>query len=162
MHAHYSPRSPATRLFQAGAKVDRHWHHPEPRTLNPEPKPHPMLIRNIAEAPRKPVQMDGVKGIAMAVMVGREDGAPNFALRSFDVEPGGHSPKHQHDYEHEVYIVDGAGEVLLEGAYRPLRKGDVVYVPADHEHQFRAGSAGMKFLCLVPMSRNCGDPTPGS
>lgn len=121
-----------------------------------------MLIRNIHEVDAKPVQMDGVKGVQMAVMVGREHGAPNFALRSFKVEPGGHSPRHAHDYEHEVFIVEGGGEVLLEGAFRPIRQGDVVYVPADQEHQFRAGSTGMRFLCLVPVSRNCGDPTPGS
>lgn len=121
-----------------------------------------MVIRNIDDSPKSPVQMEGVKGVRMAVMVGRQDGAPNFALRSFDVEPGGHSPRHRHDYEHEVFIVEGTGEVLLEGEYRPIRKGDVIYVPADHEHQFRAGGQGMRFLCLVPMSRNCGDPTPGS
>jgi len=121
-----------------------------------------MLIRNINEVEDAPVPMDGVKGVRMALMVGREDGAPNFALRSFRVEPGGHSPHHSHDYEHEVYIVDGAGEVLLDGAYRPIKQGDVVYVPADEEHQFRAGDAGLRFLCLVPVTRNCGENTPGS
>lgn len=121
-----------------------------------------MLIRNIDEAKETPVQMDGVRGVTMAVMVGRDDGAPNFALRSFRVEPLGFSPKHHHDFEHEVFIVDGDGEVLLDGEYRRLRRGDVVYVPANEEHQFRAGDQGLRFLCLVPMNRNCGDPTPGS
>jgi quercetin dioxygenase-like cupin family protein len=120
------------------------------------------LIRSLSTAATTPVQMDGVKGVKMAVMVGRQDGAPNFALRQFIVEPGGHSPRHQHDYEHEVYIVHGGGTVLLNGKEQPLKAGDVVYVPADHEHQFKAASGGMTFLCLVPMSRNCGDPTPGS
>ena len=106
--------------------------------------------------------MDGCKDVTMAVMVGREDGAPHFALRSFRVAAGGHSPRHQHDYEHEVFIVDGGGEVLLDGSYRSIQKGDVVYVPADEEHQFRAGSEGLRFLCLVPVERNCGGPTPGS
>lgn len=121
-----------------------------------------MLIRNINSVDEKPVAMDGVKGVTMAVMVGRADGAPNFALRSFRVEPGGHSPRHSHDYEHEVFIAEGAGEVLLEGSYRPIRQGDVIYVPADQEHQFRAGPQGMRFLCLVPVTRNCGEATPGS
>lgn len=120
------------------------------------------LIRNIDEIPASPVQMDGVKGITMSMMVGRADGAPHFALRRFIVEPGGHSPRHHHDYEHEVYIVSGSGEVLLAGEYRPLKQGDVVYVPADEEHQFRAGPEGMRFLCLVPVERNCGGETPGS
>jgi quercetin dioxygenase-like cupin family protein len=130
-----------------------------------------MLIRNINQAERKPVQMDGVKGVTMAVMVGRSDGAPNFALRQFAVEPGGHTPKHSHDYEHEVYVVEGSGTVLLDGAERPIRAGDVIYVPADHEHQFKAAASpvagsgngpALRFLCLVPVTRNCGDATPGS
>jgi quercetin dioxygenase-like cupin family protein len=121
-----------------------------------------MLIRNIDEVESRPVQMDGVSGVQMAVMVGREHGAPNFALRSFRVEAGGHSPRHSHDYEHEVFIVDGSGTVLLEGKENPIRKGDVVYVPADELHQFKAGAQGLRFLCLVPVTRNCGDPTPGS
>ncbi len=120
------------------------------------------VIRNINEVDGKLVQMDGVKGVTMSLMVGREHGAPNFSLRHFRVAPGGNSPRHAHDYEHEVFIVEGGGEVLLEGKFRPLKQGDVVYVPADQEHQFKAGPGGMRFLCLVPVSRNCGDPTPGS
>ncbi|MFG0291845.1 MAG: cupin domain-containing protein [Phycisphaerales bacterium JB065] len=120
------------------------------------------LIRNIDETAANPVEMDGVKGVSMSVMIGRADGAPHFALRSFTVEPGGHAPRHSHDYEHEAYIVSGTGEVLLDGEYRPLKQGDVVYVPADEEHQFRAGPNGMRFLCLVPIERNCGGETPGS
>lgn len=125
-----------------------------------------MVIRNIHDTPLSPVQMDGVQGASMAVMVGREDGAPNFALRHFTVDPGGHTPRHSHDYEHEVFIVEGGGTILLGGQERPIKAGDVIYVPADHEHQFKARNTddpiGLRFLCLVPVNRNCGDPTPGS
>lgn len=127
-----------------------------------------MLIRNIHTSPHDPVDMPGVRGVRMGVMVGRGDGAPNFALRHFIVEPGGHSPRHSHDYEHEVFIVSGRGSVLLDGEFRPIHAGDVVYVPANEEHQFRAstddasGPGGLEFLCLVPITRNCGEPTPGS
>lgn len=121
------------------------------------------LIRNVDDAPGAPVDMVGVKGVTMALMVGREHGAPHFSLRQFRVEPGGNTPRHSHDYEHEVYIIEGKGTVLLEGAERPIRSGDVIYVPADQEHQFRADTAaGLRFLCLVPAERNCGEPTPGS
>lgn len=121
-----------------------------------------MLIRNIDQTPTAPVTMPGVQGARMAVMVGRADGAPNFALRQFQVEQGGFTPRHSHDYEHEVFVISGGGTVLLEGAERPIRSGDVIYVPANEEHQFKAGESGLRFLCLVPVSRNCGDPTPGS
>lgn len=120
------------------------------------------LIRNIDEVEMTPVQMEGVDGASMAVMVGREDGAPHFALRSFRVEGGGHTPRHAHDYEHEVFIVAGGGEVLLDGAYRPIKAGDVLYVPANEEHQFKASADGLRFLCLVPVEQNCGGAVPGS
>lgn len=121
-----------------------------------------MVIRNIDRTPLKPVQMEGAKGASMAIMVGREDGAPNFALRQFSVESGGHTPRHAHDYEHEVVILGGGGTIFLDGRDQPISAGDVIYVPADEEHQFNAGEQGLRFLCLVPVHRNCGDPTPGS
>ena len=121
-----------------------------------------MLIRNINDTPMKPVEMPGVNGASMAIMVGREHGAPHFSMRQFQVKGGGNTPRHSHDYEHEVFIVDGGGTVLLEGSERPVRAGDVVYVPANQEHQFKADASGLRFLCMVPVWRDCGDPTPGS
>ncbi|MEM0982775.1 MAG: cupin domain-containing protein [Planctomycetota bacterium] len=122
-----------------------------------------MLIRNIETTEKSLVAMDGASGVTMAVLVGRGDGAPTFAMRAFEVEPGGHTPRHSHDYEHEVMVTGGAGTVLLEGAERPITSGDVIYVPADEEHQFKqSGSEPLKFVCLVPVERNCGEPTPGS
>jgi quercetin dioxygenase-like cupin family protein len=124
------------------------------------------FIRNIADVQPRPVEMAGVKDVRMAMMVGREHGAPHFSLRQFVVQPGGHTPRHSHDYEHEVFVVEGGGTILLNGREQQIRAGDVIYVPADHEHQFKAqqsaGDVGLRFLCLVPVSRNCGDPTPGS
>ncbi|MDQ7013765.1 MAG: cupin domain-containing protein [Planctomycetota bacterium] len=121
-----------------------------------------MEFRNIDRVPMEPVPMEGAKGTTMAMMVGREDGAPNFSLRHVRVEGGGHTPRHSHDYEHEVVVLEGAGTVLLEGDEHPIRPGDVLLVPPGEEHQFKASAEGLRFLCLVPVSRNCGEPTPGS
>ncbi|RNC81152.1 MAG: cupin domain-containing protein [Phycisphaera sp.] len=120
------------------------------------------MIRNIDEVQMNDVQMEGVEGAQMAVMVGRSDGAPNFALRSFSVAPGGHTPRHSHDFEHEVYVVSGGGTVLLGEKQHTIKAGDVIYVEAELEHQFKSGDAELRFLCMVPVERNCGEPTPGS
>lgn len=122
-----------------------------------------MLIRNIDDVERAPVDMPGVKDASMAVMVGRADKAPNFAMRQFEVAPGGNTPRHSHDYEHEVFVISGSGTVFLDGAEQKIRAGDVIYVPAEEEHQFRVqGDVPLRFLCMVPMSRDCGEPVPGS
>ena len=113
--------------------------------------------------PGTPMQMDGVKGVSMRLMVGRSDGAPNFALRHFTVEPGGHTPHHSHNYEHEVYVVEGAGQVEKDGARHAIRAGDVLFMPPNAVHQFvNNAQTPLKFLCMVPVTFDCGKPTPGS
>ena len=109
------------------------------------------------------MNMDGVKGVTMRMMVGRADSAPNFAIRHFTVEPGGHTPHHSHNYEHEVYIVEGEGQVEDNGEMHGIRAGDVLFVPHNAVHQFKnTGRQPLKFLCMVPVSFDCGKPTPGS
>ncbi|MAB82022.1 MAG: cupin [Phycisphaerae bacterium] len=122
-----------------------------------------MLIRKTDPATTTPVDMAGVKDTSMQIMVGRDDGAPNFAMRHFVVQPGGHTPHHQHDYEHEVYIVEGRAEAECDGETAAVVAGDVLYVPANAMHQFRNDSdAPMRFLCLVPVTYDCDKPVPGS
>ncbi|UCD74208.1 MAG: cupin domain-containing protein [Phycisphaerales bacterium] len=126
-----------------------------------------MVIRKAADVESTPVHMKGVKDVTMRILVGRCDGAPNFSLRQFTVEPGGHTPRHRHNYEHENYILSGTGQVFYEDAFHDITGGDVLFVEANQEHQFlNTGSEPLEFLCLVPVSFEAGggqmEPTPGS
>ncbi len=126
-----------------------------------------MLIRRAERMDGAPMAMDGAAGVEMRMMVGRDDGAPNFAMRHFTVAPGGHSPRHQHNYEHEVFVLEGQAKVEQDGEFCDLEAGDVVFVEPNTVHQFvNTGDAPFKFLCLVPVSFDCGAddpaPTPGS
>jgi quercetin dioxygenase-like cupin family protein len=108
----------------------------------------------------KPVEMEGAAGCTVRWLVGAPDGAPNFAMRQFTVEPGGHTPRHRHPYEHEVYVLEGAGTVREGDRDHPIAPGDVVYVAPDEVHQFRnTGPSPLKFLCLVPNSAATGKVT---
>ena len=112
-----------------------------------------MKIANLTEVDQQPVQMEGASGCHVRWLVGERDGAPNFAMRQFEVAPGGHTPHHSHPYEHEVFVLEGQGVILDGQLERPLRAGDVVYVAPGDVHQFRNnGHAPLKFLCLVPNS----------
>ena len=51
-----------------------------------------MLIRRADQISGVPVKMEGASGVELRMMVGRDDGAPTFALRHFTIEPGGYSP----------------------------------------------------------------------
>jgi quercetin dioxygenase-like cupin family protein len=100
-----------------------------------------------------PVTMDNdlVKNVAGRVLIGRAAGAANFCMRLFEMGPGGYTPKHSHDWEHEIFVHQGNGEVLIEDQWRPLSAGSAVFVPPNVEHQFRNTSDKIfTFICLVP------------
>jgi len=110
-----------------------------------------MKVNRYEQVQSVPVEMEGASHCRVRWLIGREDGAPNFAMRQFEVAPGGFTPKHHHPYEHEVFVIEGSGAVLEGEREHPLQAGDVVYVAPDEVHQFRnTGTAPLKFLCLVP------------
>ncbi len=101
----------------------------------------------------QPVDMPGAQGCRVRWLIGTADGAPNFAMRQFEVAAGGYTPRHSHPYEHEVFVLDGAGVVYEGDVAHPLRAGDVVFVKRDEVHQFRnTGERPLRFLCLIPHS----------
>jgi len=110
-----------------------------------------MIVKTAESVAAKPVEMEGAEGVRIRLLVHEADGAPNFYMRQFDIAPGGCTPRHQHPWEHEVYILEGQGVVFTANGDRPIRAGDCVFVPGGEVHQFRgAGQTPLKFLCLVP------------
>ena len=81
-------------------------------------------------------------------------GAPNFAMRVFEIDPDGYSPLHSHAWEHEVFILRGEGHLFDGTNAFPFRTGDVVFVPPNEQHQFKnTGSQTLEFICLIPHNR---------
>jgi quercetin dioxygenase-like cupin family protein len=112
-----------------------------------------MRIKNREEVQSNEVTMEGAAGCKVRWLIGEGDKAPNFAMREFEVAPGGHTPKHFHDYEHEVFVLAGKGTIVDGDKELPLAAGDVVLVAPNDLHQFRnTGSEPMRFLCLIPNS----------
>jgi quercetin dioxygenase-like cupin family protein len=110
-----------------------------------------MKIASLKDVPVEKVVMDGAKDCQYQVAVSMRDGAPNFAMRIFEVAPGGHTPHHHHPYEHEIYVMEGAGSVWRDGKEVAIKPGDVLYIPADEQHQFKnAADKPFKFMCLIP------------
>lgn len=97
------------------------------------------------------IQESGTEGIKVRWLITADDGAPNFAMRLFELGPKGHSPLHTHNWEHEVYILEGDCQVTCDGEKCSVAAGYVVFIPPNAKHQFaNAGKSTLKFLCLVP------------
>jgi len=107
------------------------------------------LIRRADEVEYEPV--DAAEGLSKGVLVGEGDGAPNFAIRRFTLEPGAAVPKHTNAVEHEQYVLAGEYVVGVDGEERVVSAGDSLLIPAGVVHWYRnEGDEPGAFLCAVP------------
>ena len=82
----------------------------------------------------------------------KNDGAPLYSLRLVEMEPGGNSLKHAHDYEHENFVVQGKGRVLIGDAWHDVAAGDVIFIPGNILHVFdNTGDELFAMLCAAPI-----------
>jgi S-methyl-1-thioxylulose 5-phosphate methylthiotransferase len=96
----------------------------------------------------------GANNATRQVLVGSDENSPNFHMRYFAVQPGGHTSLDHHAHEHGVYILHGRARLLLEKNEYELNAGDVVYIAGNEVHQFFAsGQEPFGFLCIVPARR---------
>lgn len=91
------------------------------------------------------------QGVSVRWLISRAEEAHNFALRYFEIEPGGWSALDQHAHDHGVMILRGQGQVRLGEEISEIGFGDVVYIPPDEVHQFQnTGDEPLGFLCVIP------------
>ena len=72
----------------------------------------------------------------------------NQSLAEASLEPGQATERHYHAESEEIYfVVQGAGEMELDGERRRVDVGDAVLIPPGARHQIRADADGLRFLC---------------
>jgi quercetin dioxygenase-like cupin family protein len=91
-----------------------------------------------------------MRGVKFYPMLTAGDGTPNFAMRLFEIDPGGYTPRHSHEWEHEVYVIKGDGYVFKGDEKTRIEKDDFIFVEPSELHQFRAGERGISIICVVP------------
>ena len=104
---------------------------------------HDIIPQEVAE--------EGAVNTKIRVLVGPEIGAPNFVMRLFEIGPGGQTPLHSHEWEHEMFVLSGEGACVLEDKEVPLASQDAVFMPGGEKHCFRnTGDETLRVICLVP------------
>ena len=110
-----------------------------------------MKVTDYRQVPLEDVDMEEAKKVKVRWLISDKDQAKNFAMRLFEVGPGGNTPYHSHDWEHEVFILEGEGEVKINEKTYSIKKDVVVFVESNQKHGFRnTGEGLLKFLCLIP------------
>ena len=111
-----------------------------------------MVIQNDTDVIEKQVEMSGAKDVSMQILIGTDDGSSNIIMRRFKIRPAGHTPHHQHNYEHVVKVLSGKGIAIDEsGNEHKLQPGQSLFIEPNDLHQFKNPyHEPFEFLCIIP------------
>ncbi|GAB6148000.1 cupin domain-containing protein [Stetteria hydrogenophila] len=98
----------------------------------------------------QPLPEDMATGAFVRWLIAERDGARNFYMRLFEVKPGGHIKAHYHPWEHEIFVLEGGGEVRIGGRWHRVEAGHAIFIPPNVEHEYKASESGLKFICVIP------------
>jgi mannose-6-phosphate isomerase-like protein (cupin superfamily) len=75
-------------------------------------------------------------------------GAANQSLAEATLGADRATQRHYHAKSEEIYVLlEGGGEMEVEGDVREVGPGDAVLIPARAWHRIEAGPNGARFLC---------------
>ncbi len=88
-------------------------------------------------------------GSTIRVLLDARDGAENQSLAEAWLEPGQATQRHYHARSEELYVLlDGSGEMEIDGERARVDPGDAVLIPPGARHQITASADGpLRFLC---------------
>ena len=110
-----------------------------------------MVVGNTKDLEKKTIESYQVQGVTMKVLVSPKEGWEGHVMRDHEVEENGYTPKDSHPWPHINYIIEGSGELMIDGVVHPVSAGSYAYVPLDTLHQFKnVGQGIFKFICIVP------------
>jgi len=70
------------------------------------------------------------------------------SLAEASLEPGQATRRHYHGQSEEIYlIVDGEGDLEVDGDTRRVAVGDAILIPPGSWHELAAGRSGVRLLC---------------
>jgi quercetin dioxygenase-like cupin family protein len=106
------------------------------------------VVKRVDDVPRNEVRAGAQT--ETQVLLGAEDGAPNFAMRRFIMGEGGGMPRHTNTVEHEQYVLRGRARVGIGDRVHEVGPNTVLYIPAGAPHYYEVVEAPFEFLCVVP------------
>lgn len=104
------------------------------------------FVKNYDEIEKIP--MEGGAGIRW--LITHRDGAPNFSMRLINVPAGGNTPYHTHNYEHEIFVIEGEMEATIGDEKYRASQNNFVYIPPDVYHGMKA-IRDLTIICVVPV-----------
>lgn len=96
------------------------------------------------------IHTEEVQAVLKHVLVGPEEGAPNFVIRYFHIPVGDKSFYDQHPHEHGIVILHGHARVQIKDEFYELGPLDAIFISGNDIHQLvNSGDTPLGFLCVI-------------
>lgn len=107
-----------------------------------------MSVKKFADA--NVIEVKAGTKTTMQVLISSDEG-PNFAMRRFEIQPGGGMPRHTNEVEHEQLVLSGRARITIGDEVYEVEKDNVVFIPAGVPHSYESiGEEPFAFICSVP------------
>jgi quercetin dioxygenase-like cupin family protein len=98
----------------------------------------------------KLIHTEEVQAVLKHVLVGPDEGAPNFVIRYFHVPVGDKTFYDQHPHEHGIVILHGTAKVQINEDFHELGPLDAIFISGNDIHQLtNIGDTPLGFLCVI-------------
>ena len=103
-----------------------------------------MQVRSRAEAEAFTTK----DGSTIRELLGTQHGTANQSLAEATLAPGQATQRHYHARSEELYVLlEGEGEMEVDGAARRVVPGDAILIPPGAWHRITATDVPLRFLC---------------
>lgn len=118
-----------------------------------------MYVTDLDKTEEIDITPENLKGKGKATvrwLLGEPEGAPNFEMRYFSLSGDISTEWHNHNWEHQVFVIKGKGKFLSVEKEVDLEPGSAVLVAPEEQHHFICTGKRFDFICVVPKgTRNC-------
>jgi quercetin dioxygenase-like cupin family protein len=115
----------------------------------------PVIHRNEEQYPWESDEWDDgtPTGLRVRTLVsGARIGSNGISMGTCELPPGAELAPHHHEPPEVYYVTAGAAEVFYDGAWRPLSRGDVIFLPANVVHGARnLGDSTCSIVWMFPV-----------
>lgn len=115
-----------------------------------------MHLVNRTDVKAEVVREPGAKEALHRKLLDTPDGPDRFVLTEFEIAPSGATPPHHHDWEHEIFIIEGTMSLIFPGSdeERRVGPGDAIFIPRNEPHGFvTRPDETCRFLVVAPTQR---------
>lgn len=112
-----------------------------------------MYVINYHERDLEDVSLAGTEQTKVRWLIGKRTGARTYSMRMFEIAPGGIIPLHQHEEEHQIFVLEGKAKVLGMSEETYAKVDDVVFIPPNELHGYdnTDGKEPFRFICVIPL-----------